>query len=471
MRQAKYNKSRIIKSLATGLFIAGCSLQVANALDIVPTNTGYYYRLGGGSTIQMPPVTSQTSLQIGGPSVDMNVSCNGFNPMVSVSNQINNLKSSLQGMSQSVISSATAAVGSLPMYGLSKANKDLYDLLQNTMSIAQNQFNLSVKSCQQALNEISQGKSPYQDWFSVSDSQGWLNYAKQAADGQDIDVNDAKSQLAKEPAKYGVPWVHAGQNSAGSVGNQVPIQVVKDVVIAGYNMLVNRSRALDDQSPAPTDSALYQYWPTPADASAWAQLVLGDIKITSKEGEAMDTHGGIGLTTLMLTCPDNTGRLETCVKTLQENLIKIVQANRAPTGEDLAKVSSAQLMVTPQLIQAIRNQSPQEQALSISQIAENVAVQNTVSEALLMKQILIVGENVQVIHNMQPAVDNINHAIKRLDGEIYDIQDQINLKKDLLTNTAGVILNQQTTEQVKAQSNRQGTQKPLEINGSIYQNN
>ena len=443
----------------------------AYALDIVPSNSNYYYQIGGGSSIEMPPVTNNNSIAITGPSADLNYSCNGFNPMVSISNSINNIKSSVQGMASSVISSATAAVGSLPMYLLSKSNKDLYDLLQNTMSLGREQFDLSVKSCQQALSEIKQGKSPYQDWFSVSDSQGWLQYAKQAEQGQGIDINDAKTQLAKDPAKYGVPWVHKGQNSGGSVGNQQAIHVVKDVVTAGYNVIVDPTRALDDQTAAPTTSPLAQYWATPEDAAKWAQLVVGGITITSNPDIPQNTHGGIGLSTLMLTCPTTASSVDTCVKTLQEKLTKIVQANRPPTGDDLSQVSSGQMIITPKLIQAIRNQDPQQQALSISQLAQNVAVQNTINEAFLLREILEVASNIQVIHSMKPALENIKDAIHRLDSSIQGIQRQIELKRELLGNTASVIMQNQYQHQAEAQSNRQSNQKPLNINGAIYKQN
>ena len=150
------------------LSLLGCLTSGAYALDIVPSNSNYYYQLGGGSDVSMPPVTTQQDITIGG---DINTSlrftCDGFNPAVTLSDTLNNIQSSLQGMQQSVINSATAAVGSMPMYLLAKSNKSLYNLLQNTMTGAQDIFNVSMASCQDDLNQIKNGKSPIQNWFRI----------------------------------------------------------------------------------------------------------------------------------------------------------------------------------------------------------------------------------------------------------------------------------------------------------------
>ena len=288
------------------------------ALNIVPSNSNYYYQLGGGSDISMPPVTDQQEITIGGDvNTNLGFTCNGFNPAISISNTFNNMKESIEGLRGDIVDSATAAVGTLPMYILEKASPELYNLLQNTIINAQDRFHISMKSCQDSLNEIKNDKSPYQDWFSVSDSQGWLNYSKAAQQGQDVDINNSVKQIAKDPQKYGMPWVHKGQNSGGSQGNQMPIKVISDVVIAGYNVLLNANRALDDQSPAPQNSQLARYWQTPKQASNWAQLVLGDITISAKNDT---THSGVGLTTIMQTCPAAADNDLTCVKNIAQKL-------------------------------------------------------------------------------------------------------------------------------------------------------
>ena len=281
-------------------FLLMLMIQRVYAMDIIPSNSHYYYQMGGGSDVSMPPVTDQQNITLGG---DMNTNlgftCNGFNPSVSLSNTINNIEESTQGLQQNVVNSATSAVGSMPMYLLSKSNKDLYNLIQNTMTGAEDTFHISMNSCQDALNQIRENKSPYQNWFGVSDSQGWLNYAKEAQQGQAVDINDAKQQITKDPQQYGIPWIHKGQNSAGTNGNQVPIRVIYDVVVAGYNTMVDPTLPLDAKDThADQNSGLARYWKTANEAGNWAKLVLGDITISARDN-ADQTTRGTGLMTMV----------------------------------------------------------------------------------------------------------------------------------------------------------------------------
>ncbi len=167
-------KTLLTTTLAT-LLVAQCY-----GAGIIPSNSTYYYQMGGGSDLSIPPISTQQDVTLGGDiHSNLGFSCD-FNPSVSISNTLNNIQSSMQGISQSVIGSATAAVGALPMYLLSHTNKDLYNLVQNTMTGALDTFHVSVGNCDRALTRIKQGKSVYQDWLSVSDSQGWLNYRPSA---------------------------------------------------------------------------------------------------------------------------------------------------------------------------------------------------------------------------------------------------------------------------------------------------
>lgn len=447
----------------------GLTFQFGFALDIIPSNSNYYYQLGGGSDVSMPPVTDQQDITIGGDvNTDLGFTCDGFNPAVSISNTINNIESSIQGLSQSIIGSATAAVGSMPMYLLSKSDKDLYNLIQNTMTGAEDTFHLSTKSCQDALDQIKNGKSPYQDWFSVSDSQGWLDASKQAQQGQSIDINDVKQQVTKDPQKYGVPWVHKSQNSGGTNGDQVPIKVIYDVVVAGYNVTVDPSLPLDGKTTqASQGSGISRYWPTADDAGKWASLVLGDITISSQPGSD-DTTRGIGLMTLIQTCPDGASNDLTCAKTIAQNLAEIISSSGMPSAEQLKSVSSNELMATVNLIEGIRNKDAEDQAIAISKWSQDVALQNVVDEALLMRQVLIAGSQTKPVHNLKPAMSMVTTSLNQLDKDIQNILFQFNVRKALMTNTAEAIIGDQQQAEASAVNENTQTQQPQMTNGAVY---
>lgn len=447
----------------------GCIGQ-AFALKLVPSDSNYYYAIQGGSDFSMPPVTNQEDLTIGADvSHDLGFSCGGFNPGISINNTFANMENSVENVDQNVLNSATAAIGSFPMYALQKASPEAYNLIQNTLTSAEDSFHIGVQSCQSALNQISQGKSPYQDWFSISDSQGWLNYAKQASAGQDVDVTQVQTKLAQKPAQYGVPWVHgANVNSGGSEGDQVPIRMIYDVVVAGYNTLVDPSRALDDQDAAPTNSPLTLYWKTPAAAGKFGQLILGDIYISSVPAK-QQTQSSRNLESILTDCPVNAQNNLTCITTLQQKLASIVQSKGTPTATELITVSSNETLITPQVIEAIRNQSPQAQALSVSKLANDVAVQNLFDELQALQRLLQAGARTKPVFTYQQALDATHHAIQTLNTLMDNLVKTYQLRGEMMTQTAKTILGIETQQQTEALGTTDRTQlNPLD-QGATYE--
>lgn len=445
------------------------SAQVSSAIDIVASNSEYYYKLGGGSDINIPPVTDNETITVGGDiNTNLGFSCAGFNPAIAIANSFKNIKNSVEGLGHNIVYSATNAIGTLPMYLLEKASPELYNLLQNTITNAKDTFNISMKDCQTALNQIQSGKSPYQNWFSVSDSQGWLNSERRVKQGQKVDINAVAKQQLKNPYQYGVPWVHKGQNSGGIIGNEKPIKVIYDVVVAGYNVMVNPARPLDSIMSAPPTSSLYRYWKTPKDAGLWARMVLGDITISSKS--TMPTYPGVGLVTVLRTCPNSSQRSLTCAKTLYEKLSTLVNNPGTPSATDLAAVSSGEMLITPQVIYALRNLTAQERLITLSKISEDVAIQNLIDEALLMRRILLASTQIKAIQNLNPALKKIHTAVQTLDTDVQNLLFENRIRKQMMGNTLQTLLNLSGNQQLSAASSATTTQRPNLNHGAIYKN-
>jgi len=465
-----FNKSTNLIKATFILLIVALSTSTF-ALNIIPSNSHYYYRLGGGSDISMPPVTKQESISVGGDvNVNLGYSCGTFNPVISMRNSLNQMKDSVEALPQNVIASATAAVGSFPMYILEKASPELYNLLQNAMAHASETFHLSMKSCEDALNNIKDGKSPYQDWFSISDSQGWLKHAKAAQAGNSgEDINDVKKELSSNPEKYGIPWIHHGQNAGGE--NQVDIQVIRDVVMAGYNVMVDPSLPLDSTTSAPSTSELTHFWKSPLEASKWAQLVLGDVTISSIAGDDK-TNAGVGLITILKTCPNGANNDLTCTKnisgSIKHTLINIVQSSGYPTADDLKKVSTNEMMITPDVIASIRNRTPEEQAIAISKLGDDVAIQNLVDESLLLRRLLVAGTQTKPVQNAKPALTAVERVIAELDSDINNLKLESDIRTQFTTSTAQTLLGNENIERAKALSEHEQTQPPYSENGAVY---
>ena len=458
-------------SLLLGIvFILTSSVGFADSL--LPTKSYAYYQLNGGSDISMPSVSPTTSIDVGG-NVNSNLgyTCNGFNPAISIANTINDIGGSIEGLSKNVIASATSAVGSLPMYELEKMDPKLYNLIQNAMTGAQDQFNVSMKSCQQSLDQIKNGKSPYQDWFSISDSNGWMNHAKAAAQGQNVDINTARTDTTKKGPEYGVQWVHNGP-SGGSIGDQVPIKVISDVAIAGYNIMVEHSRSLDDNSaPSKADqSNLTTFWLTPDDAGKFSALVLGDITITTqKSDQAQGTTAGVGLVPILTSCPDIAKTDKTCVKTIRDKLVQIVASNESPSPADLEQISANGLAITPRVIDGLRNLDKSGQALYINRISQDIAIQNLIDEALMLRRVLIAGSQAQVVQNLQPALNAVNESVARLNKDIKNLLFEHQVRKQMTSNTMQTLLAQMSSnEENAANQENQRNSGPVTNNGAVY---
>lgn len=458
---------KINKKVLLALALSSISSAVF-ASSIIPSNSGEYYSLGGGSDISMPAVSNSDNLNIGADlNTNLGYTCDGFNPAISISNMFNHIGDSIEGLKSDVINSATGAIGSLPMYVVEKASPELYSLLQNTMADGKDNFRLSMKSCNDALSSINKGQSPYEDWFSVSDSQGWLDAQKRAKQGQDVDITDTKKNIAKDPKAAGVPWTHKGKNSGGTDKGEVSIKVIYDVVVAGYNALIDPERALDDiNESAPETSPLFKYWKNADAAGKWARLVLGDITISAKEDQV--THPGVGLTTLLQTCPDGANNDLTCVKNINQNIIDIVQDNGDPSAEEIEKISTNEMVITPDVINSIRNMPTATQAVAISKLSQDVAIQNLVDQALILRRLLIAGSQTKPVHNLASALKSVDTTVDQLDKDIKDLMFEHDIREKMMTSTVRNILSDEELNKSEAASEHSKTQAPTVINGAVY---
>lgn len=450
--------------------LLGMSAPSLFALNIIPSNSEYYYQMNGGSNFSLPPVTDQQSITIGGGLGGQAFSCDGFNPALTILNGFNNLTNNLQAISQAAINNAQSMLLGMGLAKFAAIDPSGYSFLENAFKSLYDTFTMSEQTCQQTLDSLEQGKSPSQNWFTISDSQGWLNYSNANAQGQNVDITQASQNLATNPAAAGVPWFHSGQNSGGTTGNQVPIQVIYDVVVAGYNIEVDTSRPLDDQDPAPATSPLARYWTTPDQAGQWADLVLGNISISSNPSQ-QGSQGGVGLVTILNACPTAATNNLTCPNTIAQNLANIVGSPGEPQAQDLANVSSYGLNVTPDVIDTIRNMPTEEQTITISKMAQDVSFQNLIDEALMLRQILIAGMESQQVQNNQAAIDTINQVLANLQNDISDLKYESEVRSEVTSDTLQKILQVQSGQQGAALVN-QSNQTPIPemVNGAVYNN-
>ena len=104
---------------------------VANAGELIPAvQSGLYYKMGGGNDVPLPAFYNTSYIPLNAESdVGLGFNCGAFNPAASLTNSLNQIKSSFLNVQQEVLSSATAAVTEFPLYELSRADPNLYNLI------------------------------------------------------------------------------------------------------------------------------------------------------------------------------------------------------------------------------------------------------------------------------------------------------------------------------------------------------
>ncbi|KTC94871.1 integrating conjugative element protein [Legionella feeleii] len=440
--------------------------------SLFPEQSDYYYQLGSSSDVFVPPLNRDQTVTIEGFIHGGGLSCNLFNPVVSITNTFQDLKNSVNGIPAGVIDNLKGSVAGFPMYKLQQAMPGLYNILQNASAGAQNEFALRVADCQETKRALEEGNSPISGMLSISDSQGWLDAARRAKNGEAVDISKAAKDIANKGEEYGLPWLHRGKGNAGG-SKQVPIKVINDVVIAGYNVLLSSSRALDDTT-AVTDETLkknrfVQRWPAPEDAANWAVLVLGDIQVShKKEKGAHDARAGIGLSPLLKSCPKRASS-STCVASVSKTLWKLVDNALPLTEENLRKISASNVMITDEIITAIQRMPREQQIITVAKLGEEIAIQNLLEEAIMLRHLLQAGMQIQEVQNLKPAHDMVNSALTKLDKEIHSLAFESDVRKKMMTQTLNLIMAIRRHELAKAVPGSTHESNLIK-SGAVYQN-
>ncbi|AUH72644.1 integrating conjugative element protein [Legionella sainthelensi] len=432
------------------------------ASSFMPSQSDYYYELGGTSNLFIPPVNKDQTIRIGA-DIDgrMGFSCSGFNPVVSITNTFQDLKKSAINIPGGVIDNLKGSIAGYPLYKLQQSMPALYNVIQNAASSAQNEFNIKVKDCQEVKQSLEQNQSPMEGILSVSDSQGWLEAAKRAKK-ENVDVTETAKSIAQKRDDYGLPWIgHEKGNAGGKL--QRPIKIINDVVIAGYNILLER-KPLDSLDKPDIKTPMTQSWPTPTDAANWALKVLGDIQVSTSENKLNhDAKAGIGLSALLQSCAN----ANTCSQNIAKALWNLVNGTWTLTEENLRKVSASNLLITDEIIITIQHLPREEQLLTVSKLAEEIAVQNMLDNALMMRRILQAGLQVQEVQSLKPAMKMVLFALKKLDDDIHSLSFENDVRKKMMTDTLGTIMeirHQDQNKNIPGQDHEQ----PAVKNGAIY---
>ncbi len=405
------------------MFCAGFGFCV-HAADPPPEDSLWYYEIGGAQVVPKPLNPTRRSVTIAGSAqLGLGYSCGAFDPVLGVAETLNQVKSGAEDMLRAMTQAATGAIASLPALILQRANPGLYELMQNALVGAKLKVDLATKDCRQMEADIAQGKNPYHELIVLSKGNDWK---KQMSIGGRNAVN-AQAQVDLANGANGVPWVLG--IPAGGQG-QPPLRLTGDVVRAGYNVTLNR--AVGQTAPAPTSVAgrLRHVWATPHAAASWVTEVVGEHELTTCANCPKTTVPGQGLLTSLT-------RESTELAT---KLDAMLASTSPPTRTALADLSSTNVLITREVIDALAELPNSEQAVLKARLVNDIAVNRTLEKAFYARRLLIAGGQIPEVLAIAATTTHVDSAIATLDSETERLIFEYKARRDIVSDTVQRLL-------------------------------
>lgn len=402
------------------IVIATCSIQPAHAAD-----DELFYRLGGGIPIGSGATNRNNTLQLGaGVSWNSDLMCGNFDMSTSIANQLNGASGAFQNLMSGIIQTASGVVASLPALVIQRLNPALYDLLQNGVLQASEEFHLGELKCEEIVKNL--GKTVANDgWGELARGGYWTRQSNTPG----ADILAAKDNAEKAGLDSGVTWVEG--NQAGGQG-QPAIVVNNDVTVAGYNLLLQRApaNAANVTTASCANASLCSVWTSPAQAAAWVTDVLGDKQIQTCTGcNKVVSNAGMGLQRKY-----EQERLQ-----LETTLTNLVNSGSVINAATLQTVQGAQgFSISRQIIEAIREE--EEPHVVVARLAGELALSRTLERALLARRMMLAGSKEPNVANNEVAQVEIRYSVDELNSEIENMVFELEIRSKVASNTTVTLL-------------------------------
>ena len=391
------------------------------------TSSSLYYRLGGGSPIGQAPHRGALSLQLNS-GVRANYSCGKFDVGASWANLMNQI----QNLGATVTGAVQAGIAALPLYVFQRAQPGLYQLFQNFSQKADLLVSASLKSCEDMEAMIKAGKDPYEEYVALAKGDAWKVRASASGDVVQAKYDINKDEVAQ---RAGINWVY-GQKAGGS--GTAPIQPIRDLAIAGYNVTINKSASTlstaNYGSSSLASTRLVQAFQTPESLAKWSTEVLGDQRIylcTQGAGcpEPTSTVTATGL------APKFEQELDVVLPAM-----RILAASNQASMTDLAKVSAPGMVVSPQLMDAVRKLPPDLRSVAVSRLSQEISMHKVIDKALIARNALISGMSLPQVTAAAPVSSEAQTKVDRLTQYINDMMFEFRIRKEMTGDTAMAIM-------------------------------
>ena len=383
------------------------------------------YRLGGAEPISLGPSARASTLRLGvSAEWESDLVCGNFDVASSVRNQLNGVSGAFQEVMGNVVQTAQGVVASLPALAIQRLNPGLYDLLQNGVLEAGQEFRVAKLRCDDIADDMG-GTLVHEGWSGIARADYWRRQVNVGG----RDVVEVVREADASGADGGVPWI--GGAPAGGAG-QEPIEAVGDVSRAGYNLLLGR--APDDASavgPAACgESDICRAWDDPDQLAAWMGRVVGEIEVRTCDGcRRVTSRAGLGLASLY--------RRE---KSELSNVLRPLAQTDAVPGEAVLDGlgGGAGFRVTRRVIEAIREEPrPVDVA---DRLAGELAVGRVMEQAAMARRALLAGMREPHVANNKAALRQAERALVELDREIRQMEVELRVKALVASNSSVAVL-------------------------------
>ena len=398
---------------------------IGSAAQTFAVDDEFYYLLGGGEPVTRAASNRNATIELGG-AIEWNADlmCGNFDMSLSVDEQLQGIKGSFSNIMSGVISAATGAVASLPALVIQKVNPALYDLLQNGILQASEEFHLAQTSCEDIVGMMDDVIT-HNGWENVSKGGYWAGESMTGGE-----LLNTRSRADIDGINAGVIWVEG--NTKGGRG-QPPIELVGDTAKAGYNQLLRRNPAnTTSMVSSCADAPICENWENPQAFADWLITVVGEQKIRTCEGcDKISAKPGMGLTHQL-------GIEQTQIAT---DLEALVLSTSAPTATQLEAVSGGPgMLISRRVVEAIREENEHERDVLINRLAAEMALARTMERAMIARRALISGMREPNIANLQIAQDDLAPYVNDLEQDIENILFEIEVRDRVASNTAVQLL-------------------------------
>ena len=302
--------------------------------------------------------------------------------------------------------------------------------MNKTLDESAELFDTSFMSCQQIESEMQQNPdaNPYQGFFQSSKMDKWSEGAQNNEVAADVD-----EEIKTNPAE---PILWIGGERFGTPEN--PIQINRDLVVAGYNIMIGRTGDVSVTAPpigAMANEPIVQIWPNPEAAGRWIQEVIGEKRVVLKNqdivNDRMETRPGEGLRP----------KVEELELLIRVAFTDVYERN----DYTLLNHYPSTLRISGALVDGLRSLPPGEAAVMMDRLISEMAVNEVQERMFLIRQMLDTGLMSPDVSASTggPVADQYvrNTSYPGIRARLAEIHEDLELKQRTLNRTTISILN------------------------------